>query len=222
MIFVSAVGLGIVQYIKMNEVAEELRVLHEYNDRLSMEVAALEGELDHIEAYLNRSVFSVGVSIRRLMTLNYCRFELDYPPVGYGEKKTIIYIYNDNSTLHLKLLMNQHPGLYIPLTIQSGDYSLPEYATETDEAHPTIHFAPVIWSRNLNKSSEYSIILDEGWYTVSLTGRWTQGGGKKLVGVKWEENGEITILPVNTYLEIRVSNSGEYWAPFAVYDIKTR
>lgn len=222
LIFVSALGFGAVQYIKINEVTEELSALQENNDQLLREVATLESELGSIEAYLNRTVFSVGVSIRRIITLHYTRSDLDYPPVGIGEKKTVIYIYKDNSTLNLKLEMKQHPGLSIPLTIQRGDYSLPEYATEIDEAHPTIHFAPVIWSRNVNESGEYSIQLDEGWYTISLTGRWTQGGGTMLVGVKWEENGEITVLPIYTNLEIRVSNSDDYWAPFAVFDFKTR
>lgn len=221
---------NVVQYVELKNVHLELNNVKVENDRLSDILTILEAENRMLKNYFDARIFGVGCSLRKILTLSYYRAQVGYPPVDVGQLKTVIYVFEDNSTLELVLQVLTHPGLFIPLTIQKGDATHPDYATEVDEKNPAVRYAPVLWSEKVNASKidpdrisvSYSIPLKErGWYTISFTGKIRLPGGQSLPGVTWQ-NGTFTVLPLSLSLDIRVSTKERYWAPFVVNEAKTR
>ncbi len=221
---------NVAQYVELRNMHLELNNVKVENDRLFDIVKILEEENRMFKNYFDEKIFSVGCSLRKMLTLSYYRAQVGYPPVDVGQLKTVIYVFEDNSTLELVLRVVTQPGLFIPLTIQKGDATHPDYATEIDEKNPAVRYAPILWSEKVNASKidpdrisvSYSIPLKErGWYTISFTEKIRFPGGQSLPGVTWQ-NGKFTVLPLSFSLDIRVSTKEKYWIPFAVNEAKTR
>jgi len=209
------VYFSLIQNLELNDLRTKINGLNE-------QLNTTQTELKDLRWYFNRSIFGVGKSIRKHLQLQLVRLNTSYPPRDVGPFRTVIYIYEDGSTLFMDVIMNAYPGLGIPLTIQKGDYSMPEYANQTSEDGSGVKYAPVIWSVIVNQSSSYSVQLDEGWYTISLTGRWSTTGGTMVPGLIWENSQAVEALPISVWMDVHVSHGDELWSPFMVDDVKTR
>jgi hypothetical protein len=220
---------NIAQYIELKNMHLELNDLKFENHYLLVTITSLEAKNKELKDYFDEQIFGVGCSLRKMLTLRYYRAQLGYPPVDVGQLKAVIYVFEDDSTIELTLEAVTHPGLFIPLTIQKGDATHPDYATEIDEKNPKIRYAPILWSEKVNASriyldrisASYKIPLKErGWYTISFTEKIRFPGGQSLPGVAWQ-NGKFVVLPVSLSLDIRISTKDKYWTPFAVNEVKT-
>ncbi len=213
--------LILIVYFSLNQSFELIKLKTEI-EGINEQLNTTQSELKDFRGYFNSSIFGVGKSLRKHLQLQLVRLNTSYPPRDVGPFRTVIYVYEDDSNLFMDVIMNAYPSLGIPLTIQKGDYSMPEYANHTKEDGSTVKYAPVVWSVNVNQSSSYSVQLDEGWYTISLTGKWSIAGGTMIPGLIWENNQVVDVLPISLWIDIHVSHEDEYWTPFIVDDVKTR
>ena len=209
------VYFSLIQNLELNDLRTNIT-------RLNEQLNTTQTELRDLRWYFNKSIFGVGKSIRKHLQLQLVRLNTSFPPIDVGPFRTVIYVYEDESTLFMDVIMNAYPGIGIPFTIQKGDYSMPEYANQTSEDGSGVKYAPVVWSANVNQSSSYSIQLDEGWYTISLTSRWSTTGGTMVPGLIWENSQVVEVLPISVWMDVHVSHGDELWNPFLVNDLKTR
>jgi hypothetical protein len=73
-----------------------------------------------------------------------------------------------------------------------------------------------IWSKNVTESGIYKVCIEErGWYTISLTGRWSLTKGTRIIGINIEEDRTLTVLPVHLVAYIHVTTPDEEYAFFA-------
>lgn len=80
----------------MKNVHLELNNVKIENDLLLDVVTILEAENRMFKNYFDEKIFSVGCSLRKMLTLSYYRVQAGYPPVEVGQLKTVIYVFEDN------------------------------------------------------------------------------------------------------------------------------
>lgn len=210
-------GIVISSFMFYNQYKNFAKLSGEYN-QLYQRYTTLKEENERLSEFFNETKIGPGSSIRRVLILDYNRWNRSYPPTDYGEPVAVIYVYQANSTLKLDLIMYYtHPDLFIPLSVQKGDAFDSKYATETKAGHPGL--APILWHEPVNETGSFSIPLREkGWYTISITGPISLGGGRSFIGVKWD-NDDVIVLTLSVQLAIHVYIEDEQ-APFAVNDFR--
>ena len=140
-----------------------------------------------------------------------------------GPSAPVFYNWLENSTLKLDLTIQYpKPGLYAPLTLQTGNAFLNDSATvcEKFDGYSMCH-APISWEENTTETGRYTVRLpDKGWYTISLSGKIRMqrpGGGisHSLIGVQWVNGTWNVIEGVYIWMNFRISYEDSI-VPFAL------
>jgi hypothetical protein len=194
------------------KVSEEYTLLVNNFSDLKSDYEELKKEYDDFTMLLNETTIGVGSSVRKVLVLEYFRQKVSYPPIDIGNPIAVIYSYQDNSTLKLDLLVHySHPELFIPLCVQQGIAYKPIYKNNTMEER-----APIILYEELKETNSISVKLKEkGWYTISLEGPISPGGGRSIIGVIWE-NDDVRVIAFSVQLIIHVSTQENDRSIFAV------
>jgi len=171
-------------------------------------------EIQYSRKILNTSLIGFSSSILRLKTMDFYRWNTTYPPNDFGQPVSVIYIFNNNSTLLIDLKIQGLDGFYIPLTIQKGNaFSLNDATVSILDSNQK--YAPILYSNNISSDKKIEVFITEkGWYTISLTGKWTFTGGTDDVGILYKDH-NIVVLPFRVKADISVRSSFEEYDFFA-------
>ncbi|MEM2893030.1 MAG: hypothetical protein QW486_02650 [Candidatus Bathyarchaeia archaeon] len=191
------------QYMSLKMISDEYYKTYQLYSELYQHHNKLKEENVHLSEILNITINKPECSIRKMAILKYIRWIQRYPPLDLGDPVVVVYVYQDNLTLGLDLIIYESDErLSINLSVQKGDAFDPNYATE--EIDNFTLRAPVIWWDQVNKSTSLKITLKErGWYTVSIAGPVSIDGGRDIPGVIWNKK-DVIILPLNLQLIIHV------------------
>ncbi|MCX6649773.1 MAG: hypothetical protein NTV61_10370 [Candidatus Bathyarchaeota archaeon] len=231
-IVVTLSGLNVLQYRQSIETDTKIITLEQEKSQLTNSLSTLQAENTELKQYFNISIFNTANSMRKFYEIWYSRVNTSYPPRDSGTDKIIFYVFEKNSTLNIDFYMNPVSGLVVPLTLQRGDATKAEYATEIYPPNPnwpntTIRFAPVYWAENVSLTTNYppfqrSIRLnDSGWYTISVDGvRYMNGSysNAKTLGL-YVVDDEVVVLPVLLRLSVHLSKDDDLFRAFVVREL---
>jgi len=210
-----------IQYNELRRVESELEEQRQELDRIASEHSQL-AELVDLCVPPSTYPFPYGVAIRSGCRLQFYRGGEDWYS-WQGPVAAVFYNWLENSTLELDLTIQYlKPGLYAPLTLQTGNAFLNDSATvcQKFDGYSECH-APVFWEENASETGRYTVrLLPKGWYTVSLSGKITMqrpGGGisHSLIGVQWVNGTWNVIEGVYIWMNFRISYEDSI-VPFAL------
>ena len=223
-LFAAVLLLSVMYSIRYNE----LMVVESELDRITSE----HGQLTELVELCTPSPYPIittsGIAIRSSYLLQFNR----RGNVWYnyqGPTAAVFYNWLENSTLELEFAIRYpKPGLYAPLTLQTGNAFLNESATICEKMEGYEYYrchAPVLWEMNATESGTYPVPLTEkGWYTLSLSGKIVRqpGGGTshEIIGVSWVNGTSLTIEGVYIEMGFRIIHEDRY-IPFAMNEIFT-
>ncbi len=192
------------------------------NDLLGLTNEYLKQSLNQTQASLDKMKI-----LNQLDTSNSLRklYDIDYntiAPIETEADSIIFYLADQNSTVHITLNINNDTRLILPLTIQKGDATDPDDATESVISRPDLKYAPVLWSMNISYATSNYGRLDQsiplrysGWYTLNLNGIRFLGHPASVPGEIWQ-NGTATYIPINLHLEMSVSTKDGLFNTFII------
>jgi hypothetical protein len=192
-LFAAVLVMSVMYSIQNNQL---MRVESELEEQ-RQELDSITSEYSQLAEFVDLCVppstypFPYGVAIRSGCRLQFYRAGEEWY-MHEGPSAAVFYNWLENSTLELDLTIQYpKPGLYAPLTLQTGNAFLNDSATvcEKMDGYSECH-APVFWEENATETGRYTVRLpDKGWYTISLSGKITMGSGGgisySLIGVQW-------------------------------------
>jgi len=190
----------------------DVRVNH-----LQEELASTKSQLDIYQHILNKEIVEVTSTIKRIGTLELDRRwigETSQDFLDFGEPVNVIYCFYENSSIILDFQLVTADDVYIPFTIQRGDAFNLNDATETIP-ESLDRYAPIIYELNVSSSREVRVpLMETGWYTLSIQGRWTLYSGHEGIGITIRD-GSIDALPVYVKVEYHIETPNDSYDYFA-------
>ncbi len=222
-LFAAVLVLSVMYFIQYNElrrVESELEEQRQELDRITLEHSQM-AELVDLCMPPPTYPFPYGVAIRSGCRLQFIRVGQERYSFE-GPTAAVFYNWLENSTLELDLTIQYpKPGLYAPLTLQTGNAFLNDSATvyEKMDGYSKRH-APIFWEENASETGRYTVRLpDKGWYTISVSGKITMGPGggisHSLIGAEWVNGTWNVIEGVYVWMNFRISYEDRY-IPFAL------